>query len=498
MKKTAWTLARDTGIPPIRCVTPQEANALAEQGALAELAWEGQRVLACRSGDDARLFGAGMRDWSEPFPSLSAALKQLEAADVVLLAHVCVLDDQSRPSFPMLKDWVGGKRMGSLILAVSDVLRVGDDDLRGLPLSERRARMTLLLKGAPPSLVISQPLGGSLSELRASLAKLGVPGLWLRSQASAWPPEEDEWLAVSSTDESVEVPGDGERTLSPSPRVTNAEKVLYPRDGFTKTDIVAYYTTVAPLMLRHMRDRPIVAQRWPDGIDDFTWYQHRVPPRAPDYLQPVMIEGNRRIVLHSQDALLWMVNQAALTLHGWSTRVGSLDAPDWVVLDLDPGERTTWKHVIEVALAVRRLLELLEVESVVKTSGKKGLHILVPLAPNQTMALAQTFATNVALLVTRLMPEVVTMVNEIGKRGGRLFFDHLNFKGKTLVLPYSLRDADRAPVSAPIAWSEVNERLDPRAFNLETMRARVDSKGDLFASALSGSTDLKTVLAKMV
>lgn len=316
MRKTAWTLARDTGIPPIRGLSHEEAKSLHATGALAELAWEGQRVLACRSGDDARLFGAGMRDWTEPFPSLAAALKQLTpAGDLVLLAHVCVLDERSRPSFAMLKEWVGGKRTGSLVLAVSDVLRVGDQDLRTMPLSERRVRMTALLNAAPPSLVISQPLGGSLSELRASLAKVGVPGLWLMSQASAWPPEEDEWGAVSATDE----PLLDERTLSPSPRVTNAEKVLYPRDGFTKTDIVAYYAAVAPTMLAHMVDRPVVAQRWPDGIDDFTWYQHRVPPRAPDYLKPVMIEGNRRIVLHTTDALLWM-----LDLDPASVRLGSM------------------------------------------------------------------------------------------------------------------------------------------------------------------------------
>jgi len=247
-----------------------------------------------------------------------------------------------------------------------------------------------------------------------------------------------------------------------------------------------------------MADRPIVAQRWPDGIDEFTWYQHRVPPRAPDYLRPVMIEGNRRIVIRSSDALLWMVNQAALTFHGWSTRVGSLDSPDWVVLDLDPGEKTTWKQVIDVALAVRRLLELLELPSVVKTSGKKGLHVLVPVLPGQRMELAQSFAQNVARLVARLMPEAVTLETEIEKRGGRLFFDHLNFKGKSLVLPYSLRDADGATVSAPIEWTEVTEKLDPRSFTLKTMRARLDAKGDLFAPALKGSVRLDAILQRMV
>ncbi len=247
-----------------------------------------------------------------------------------------------------------------------------------------------------------------------------------------------------------------------------------------------------------MAGRPIVAQRWPDGIDDFTWFQHRVPPRAPDYLKSVRIEADRRILIDSEDALLWMVNQAALTFHGWASRVASLANPDWAIIDLDPGTSTTWPQLIEVALAVRALLELLEVPSVVKTSGQKGLHVLVPLGPGHSTAEAFEFAERVCGMVAQLQPQLVSLVAETGPRRGRLYLDCVqNYAGKTLVLPYSVRAVDGAPVSAPLSWSEVTPALDPKAFTFAAMRARLDARGDLFAAALHGDFRLEPVLQRL-
>jgi bifunctional non-homologous end joining protein LigD len=247
-----------------------------------------------------------------------------------------------------------------------------------------------------------------------------------------------------------------------------------------------------------MKDRPIVGQRWPDGIDEFTWYQHRMPPRAPDYLRVVWIDGNRRICIENREALLWLANQAVLTFHAWSSRVATLQNPDWAIIDLDPGESTTWAQTIEVALAVRKLLELLELPSVPKTSGQKGIHILVPLAPGHNVVQAHELARRAARMVAKVLPHLVSLENGREDRGGRLFLDHLqNFVGKSLVLPYSLRAVDGAPVSTPLTWSEVTPSLDPRAFTLRTLRKRLDSFGDLAAPLTDGTADLTKVIARM-
>jgi bifunctional non-homologous end joining protein LigD len=278
-------------------------------------------------------------------------------------------------------------------------------------------------------------------------------------------------------------PIDFRRSLSPPPPLSNADKVLYPRDAICKRDIVGYYRDVAPVMLPYLLDRPAVIQRWPDGIDDFDWYQHRVPPRAPDYIRAAWVDGVRRMVIENGDALLWMVNQAGLTYHAFGSRLVSLSEPDWAMIDLDPGDRSTWfAELIEVALAVRRILELLELPSVVKTSGQRGLHILVPLAPGHTFDDAEALGRGVAMLLLKLIPDKVTVENEKDKRGGKLLVDHKQFMAKTLVAPYSLRAADGATVSTPIAWSEVSMKLDPKKFNLRTLRDRLDAKGDLAAA----------------
>jgi bifunctional non-homologous end joining protein LigD len=242
----------------------------------------------------------------------------------------------------------------------------------------------------------------------------------------------------------------------------------------------------------------VVGQRWPDGIDDFTWYQHRVPPRAPDYVKSVRIEGDRRLLVENADALAWMVNQAVLTFHGWASRVDSLDAPDWAIIDLDPGTSTSWEQLIEVANAVRALLELLEVPSLVKTSGQKGLHVLVPVGPGHSAAKCHEFSERVCKVVARLKPELVSLVAETGPRKGRLYLDCVqNYAGKSLVLPYSVRAVDGAPVSAPVSWAEVTPALDPKAFTLKTIRERLQAKGELFSGVLAGTLQLEPVLVRL-
>ncbi|MEM9691964.1 MAG: non-homologous end-joining DNA ligase [Myxococcota bacterium] len=290
----------------------------------------------------------------------------------------------------------------------------------------------------------------------------------------------------------------GDRSLSPAPSVTNPDKVLYPRDGLTKTDIVDYYRTVAPVLLRHAADRPVVGQRWPDGIDEFTWYQHRVPPRAPDYLPATWVEGDRRIVLRGEQALLWLVNQAVITFHSWASRVDALAYPDWVIFDLDPGADTRWPTVVEVARAVRRALELLELPTVVKTSGQAGLHVLVPLRRGPTGERVQRFASLIAGTVARLLPDRVSDSPLPEVRRGRLYLDHLQgFVGKALVMPYSLRAVDGAPVSTPLRWEEVDATLDPRALGRREVLGRLERYGDLAAPLLEGGVDLEPALDKL-
>jgi len=456
---------------------------------LFEVAWAGYRLIAARLGDEVGLYADDLREWTRPCASIALAIKELPADELVLEGTLCVLDDHGRPDFEALRARITSGEGSPLVFMVSDCLHL-DAPLGALTLKDRRAKLSALLGPERRALSLSEGLEGPLPKVLGSLREVGLPGVVARRLDSP----AREGLAISAGTAPLPLT----RTLSAPPKVTNAKKVLFPRDGLTKDDLAAYYRDVAPVLLPHMHQRPIVGQRWPDGIDDFTWYQHRVPPRAPDYVKSVRIDNDRRLLVENADALGWMVNQAVLTFHGWASRVGSLAAPDWAIIDLDPGTSTTWPQLIEVAHAVRALLELLEVPNVVKTSGQKGLHVLVPLGPGHTAAQAHQFSEGVCRLVAQVKPELVSLVAETGPRRGRLYLDCVqNYAGKSLVLPYSVRAVDGAPVSAPVTWEEVTPALDPKSFTLETMRARLDAKGDLFAGVLGGSFQLAPVMARL-
>jgi bifunctional non-homologous end joining protein LigD len=279
--------------------------------------------------------------------------------------------------------------------------------------------------------------------------------------------------------------------------LTHGERVLFPEAGFTKADVFAYFRDVAPLMVPALEGRPLALQQWPRGVDEPGFFRQGVQG-TPDWLTTVCIHHEARslphVVVDRPESLLWLANQSALTLHVWSSRVAHLEEPDWVVFDLDPGPAGTFDDLIQLATSLRRYLEELELASVPKTSGKRGLHVLVPLAPGHTYEQVRQFAHRTFDALAGQHPELATTERSKDWRQGRLYLDaDQNAWGKTLVAPYSLRALPHAPVSTPLAWSEVTPRLDPRRFTLDTVRRRLDKVGDLFAPALTGGQMLPHV-----
>jgi len=478
----AYTLSRRYRLPAVVVGEAPAAGTL-------EPAWDGHRVLVAKGTDGVRLVAESYRDFAECFPGLVRALVRLPVPTLVGEAWIAALDPAMRPSFELLRGYVaeGSPLRGapSLVLLFTDLLHVDGEDLTTLPLADRRARLSALLVGHGPGLALSGTLSGGVDAASHTARALAIPGVLARV--------DDPDAPVVSLLGALPA-----RHLSAPAKVTNEGKLMFPRDGITKQAVAAYYRDVAGVMLPLLRDRPVVCQRWPDGIDDFTWYQHRMPPKAPDYLRAVFIDGNRRIVIDDTEGLLFMVNQAALTFHGWASRVGHLTEPDWAIFDLDPPEGTPYAKLVDIALALRKLLEMLGLASVPKTSGQKGLHVLVPLAAGHDIETVHDFARRVSRVIAHTLPTRVTLETERDKRGGRVYLDHgQNFLGKSLVLPYSLRAVDGAPVSTPLAWEEVHERLDPRAFTLSTLRARLDAKGDLAAPLLDFAGVLAPALAKL-
>lgn len=271
-------------------------------------------------------------------------------------------------------------------------------------------------------------------------------------------------------------------------RLTHPDRVLYPRDALTKRDLVAYYERMAVPLLEALRDRPLAFEHYNEGIDGEGWYHQNIGREEEPWMtlqETASPSGRRRIrrlVVDSPRALGWLAQHSVLGIHMWSSTFARPDEPDWVVFDLDPGEGKGVEQAIEVAQALRLLLDRLSLPSLPKTSGKRGLHVLVPLLPGHSHEQALQFALRVARAVAEVLSQV-TLERTRSKREGRLYLDCFqNGFGKTIVAPYSPRAVDGAPVSCPLRWEEVRPGLDPRAFNLRSMEARIDEVGDLFAA----------------
>ena len=271
--------------------------------------------------------------------------------------------------------------------------------------------------------------------------------------------------------------------------ISHPEKVLFPESGITKGELCAYYEAVAPLMLPHVRGRPVTMERFPSGIGKHGFIQKDVSKGFPSWLRRVEVEKRNEKeggTVHyplAADArsLLWLANQNSITPHVWSSRLPRLYQPDLCVFDLDPS-RDEPKALRVAALAVRDLLDELGLPSFIKTSGSKGFHILTPVAGEADFEVAWRFAHGAGAVLVKRHPELLTQEFIKADRAGRILVDTgRNAPGATFAAVYAVRPKPGAPVSAPCTWQEVERGLvGPRAFTLRTMADRIRDVGDLW------------------
>ena len=297
-----------------------------------------------------------------------------------------------------------------------------------------------------------------------------------------------------------------EAPVAPAParlQPTNVKKVFWPGEGLTKGDLIAYYERVASLMLPYLRDRPLVLTRFPDGITGKSFYQKDAPDFAPAWVRTERIYSRDTerdiayLVVDDVEMLRYVANSAALPIHVWASRVPSLERPDWLVLDLDP-KGAPFTDVVRVALALRGILERLELPSYVKTSGATGLHIMLPLGARYTYEQCRTFARLLAVMGVEAEPEISTVARPLRSRGGKVYIDFgQNGHGQTIVAPYSVRPLPGAPASCPIEWREVTPRLDPARFTLATLPARFDKMADPLTPVLGDGIDMAAAIDRI-
>ncbi len=289
-------------------------------------------------------------------------------------------------------------------------------------------------------------------------------------------------------------------------RLSNLEKPFWPDEGITKGDLLAFYRDLAPVIVPHLRNRPFTMKRYPDGWQGKHFFQKDAPSHMPEWIPRAPFpassrDGERRMVdyalVNDELALLWMVNMGCIDLNAWAARADRPDRPDWVMFDLDPSDDVGFAEVIDVAQLVKQTLDLVGLESFPKTSGSRGIHVLVPIARRHGYDETRAFASVIAATLARAHPGLVTTEWTKRKRRGVLVDANQNGAGKTTACVYSVRPREGAPVSAPLSWDEVRHGLDPAAFTFDVVRRRVAQRGDLFAPVLTLRQSLGVALRSL-
>lgn len=288
-------------------------------------------------------------------------------------------------------------------------------------------------------------------------------------------------------------------------KLTSLDRVYWPKEGYTKADLIRYYSEVSKYILPYLKDRPLIMRRFPAGIAGPSFHQHDVD-EAPEYVRTVAYrvrEEDRHVVDYvvcdNLQTHLYLANLGAIERHPWHSRAGTLEYPDWFVFDLDPGKKVEFETICELALSVKKTIEGFGLESYAKMSGSRGIHVYVPIKPKYSYEKVIALAKKIATVAAEENPDIATVERSKAKRkAGQVYVDFMqNNIGKSVVAPYSVRPRPGATVSAPLEWKEVaKKKISTGDFTIKNMPARLQKKGDLFKPVLKNKQSLEKAFEK--
>jgi bifunctional non-homologous end joining protein LigD len=287
--------------------------------------------------------------------------------------------------------------------------------------------------------------------------------------------------------------------------LTNLQKLYWPDEKITKGDLIKYYETVAPLILPYLKDRPLSLKRNPNGILDKGFYHKDAGNIAPAWMKTANIHSESTgktvhyLVCNNVKSLLFIANLGCIEMNPWNSTTQKLDAPDYLVMDLDPSDKNTFDEVIDAALVIKEILDKAAITGFCKTSGSTGLHIYIPCKKKYGYDEVREFAKLIATLAQEQLPEKTTMERSLAKRKKyHVYIDYLqNSRGQTLASAYSARPKPGATVSAPLEWKEVKKGLQLSDFTIKTIHKRIQKKGDLFEGVLGKGIDISKALKNL-
>lgn len=285
-------------------------------------------------------------------------------------------------------------------------------------------------------------------------------------------------------------------------KLTNQDKIYFPKDEITKSDVIEYYQSVADYILPHLKNRPLSLNRFPNGIEEQNFYQKDAGDSIPDWVKTTKVysESNDKdidyIYCNDKATLAYLNNLGCIDMNPWNSSLPDLNHPDFLVLDLDPSKKNTFDEVIETALQVNEVLESVKIDGYCKTSGSTGIHIYIPMGGKYDFDQVKDFAHLLMKQVNEKLPKLTTLERSLQKRDNKkIYLDYLqNRTGQTLASAYSLRPKEGASVSMPLEWKELKKGLQPTDFNIHNALDRIKEKGDLFKPVLGKGIDMMKAL----
>ncbi|MBX3186391.1 MAG: hypothetical protein KF819_05215 [Labilithrix sp.] len=473
---------------------------------------EGLRVVASRDGDvvSIALWGAnGSAETVEAFyPEVVRALRALPLTRIVIDGELCAFDASGHPSLSRLAqralqiakgDAHRATTFTPVTLVAQDLLVVGDADVRSLPLSQRRELLASIMPDVG-FLRAAPPLEGPTASILELCAAHGIPGVVAKKKSAPYEPKKAGWLSLSSgvaprsraiVDHRAADPSRAVRQVT----ITNRGKIFWPDEGYTKGDLCDYYANVADVVLPYLVSRPVILVRYPDGIAGKSFFQWNVPPGMPAWVRTLSIPGDegekkRGFLIDDAPTLLYVANLACIPLHILAARMPDLAQADFFTVDFDV-KQSELRHAVTLATTLRKLLEAIGLEGLPKTSGQSGLHVLVPLGRGQSFETARALADLLGKLLVEQHPDIATMDRVVTRRGARVYVDTgQTGRSRAIVAPYSVRAVAGAQVSTPLDWDEITPDLDPRAFTIKTLPARLAKHGDPMSGLLEAKPDV--------
>lgn len=285
-------------------------------------------------------------------------------------------------------------------------------------------------------------------------------------------------------------------------KLSHLEKIYWPKMGYTKGDLINYYRQISNYILPYLKNRPVMIRRFPDGVEGLTFIQKDTKNlNLPSWVETIEIEHEDKNVtyflIQNLKTLEYVVNLGTIEFHPFLSQVSKPDYPVYFAIDLDP-EAIDFEHVIETANAVHEILDKISVTNVIKTSGKRGLHICLPFNAKYTFEQALQFGEIIGRFINEQLPDITSLIRQPSKRQNKVYIDVLqNHYKQTVIAPYSARGVDSASVSTPLKWSEIKKGLDPKNFTIESVPNRLKKYGDLFAPAIQKGIDLQLTLKKL-